>query len=122
MHHMKPDCPTLKKDTPKVMKTDSKKEVVVEATPAPTSTGEPMGGAWLLKSLEIAGAIPVQKAVHAKAADPKSSLRALLDGGAMHVLRPAHSTEEYTRERFPSRSSWRRGRLRFVKFRVRELC
>ena len=45
VHHMKPDCPTLKKDTPKVMKTDSKKEVVIEATPAPTSTGEPMGGA-----------------------------------------------------------------------------
>ena len=50
----------------------------------------PVGG--LLKSLEIAGAIPVQKAVHVKAADP---MRALLDGGATHVLRPAHSTEEY---------------------------
>ena len=110
VHHMKPDCPTLKKDTPKVMKTDSKKEVVFEATPAPTSTGELMGGAnqassgqpaalnpvgGLLKLLEIAGAIPVQEAVHVKAADPKSSLRALLDGGATHVLRPAHSTEEY---------------------------
>ena len=37
----------------------------------------------------------MQKAVHVKAADTKGSLRALLDGGATHVLRPAHSTEEY---------------------------
>ena len=48
MHHVKPDCPALKKDAPKVMKTETpsaKKEVVTETPPqASTSTAEPVGG------------------------------------------------------------------------------
>ena len=110
--HMKPDCPA--KDVPKV-----KKEIVEDAkgkdgggkgnenvgmssgeastpssfTPPTVQPSEDLmkEAVQLLKSLR-----PAIKAVNMRSVNPKDgSTRALLDGGATHILRPARSKAEF---------------------------
>ena len=112
--HMKPDCPV--KDVPKVKKevTDESKGKEVGGKNGENSGALPNNGTsattftpptiqpsddlvkeavQLLKSLR-----PSVKAVNMRSVNPKDGpSRALLDGGATHVLRPAHSKAEFDR-------------------------
>ena len=108
---MKPDCPV--KDAPKVKKEAAEDSKIKEGTvkggesggPAPeASSSTPFHppsvqpsedlmkeAVQLLKSLR-----PSLKAINMKSVNTKDGVaRALLDGGATHVLRPAHSKEEF---------------------------
>ena len=109
--HMKPDCPV--KDIPKVKKEateDSKTKEgagksgegggalpeALSSTSFHPPTVQPSEdlvkeAVQLLKSLR-----PSMKAIVMRSVNPKDGVtRALLDGGATHVLRPASSPEEY---------------------------
>ena len=108
--HMKPDCPV--KDAPRVKKEipDDKKgkesEKVVEAgasstvagTFLPPTEGDPAPAEALMKeALQLLKSLrPSVKAVTVCAVNKGSGhARALLDGGATHILRPTKSKEEF---------------------------
>lgn len=108
--HMKPDCPV--KDTPRVKKEfpDDKKGKEKEKTPEAEGSSSTSG---LFQPPTMSSQVPTQELVNEavqllKSLRPsvrvvtvcavnkgKGQSRALLDGGATHILRPAVSKEEF---------------------------
>ena len=119
---MKPDCPVREVTNPKVKKENSPvkekdksefEEVAVEGTkvtilsPSPSAAPptEQVNGELVKEAVQLLRSLrPRTKAVKVSSMREGSGERALLDGGATHVLRSSF------RMRCPSKWSWRRVR------------
>ena len=113
--HMKPDCPVKEQQNPRVRK-EMKPEAEVPGTEksggergaggsttslgsAMASTGlgkEDSSGELMMEAVKLLRSLkPSAKAVKASSLKEAGGGRALLDGGATHILRPAFTEQEY---------------------------